>query len=93
MADAHDGTANFFNAPSFVARRHYREGRQKWEVLYQPQGSSAPSLAARKGIAGHYGVGQPNQALFPFVSDNLFRVIHPGGNGYNNSHCICSLDA
>ena len=44
----------------------YREGRQKWEVLYQPQGSSAPSLAARKGIAGHYGVGQPNQALFPF---------------------------
>ena len=46
--------------------QHYREGRQKWEVLYQPQGSSAPSLAARKGIAGHYGVGQPNQALFSF---------------------------
>ena len=27
------------------------------------------------------------------VSDNLFRAIHPEGNNYNNSHCICSLGA
>ena len=61
MADAHVGTANFFNAPSFAARRHYREGRQKWEVLYQPQGSSAPPSAARKG--NHYRVGQSNDTF------------------------------
>ena len=42
----------------------YRAGRQKREVLSQPQGNSAPSLAARKGIAGHYGVGQPNHTVF-----------------------------
>ena len=53
----------------------YRVGRQKWEVFYQPQrqkrevshqlqGNSAPSLATRKGTAGHYRVGQPNHYLF-----------------------------
>ena len=53
---------------------YYRVGRQKWEVsyqpqrhkreVYQPQGSSAPSLAARKGKIWYYRVGQPNHYLF-----------------------------
>ena len=40
----------------------YRVGRQKREVSvsHQPQGISAPSSAARKGISGHYRVGQLN---------------------------------
>ena len=41
----------------------YRVGRQKREVSHQPQGISAPSLAARKGISGHYRVGQLNHNL------------------------------
>ena len=55
MADAHDGTANFFNAPSLAARRHYRVGQPK--LTFFRQGSShgrggrraAPPLAARAG--------------------------------------------
>ena len=81
MADAHDGTANFFNAPSFAARRHYREGRQKWEVLYQPQGSSAPPSAARKG--NHYRVGQSNDTFhFRQVFSRVWdRNFHRGVRG------------
>ena len=44
-------------------------GSQNWFFQFQfliGWKHYAPSLAARKGIAGHYGMGQPNQALFSF---------------------------
>ena len=59
----------------------YRVGRQKREVLHQPQGNSAPSLAARKGT-GHYRVGQPNHTVFGQVFSRVWDIsIHRGVGG------------
>ena len=51
-------------------------GRQKREVLHQPQSNSALSLAARKGIAGHYEVDQPNHTF----SDRSYAGGSRGGH-------------
>ena len=55
-----------------------------------PIQTKAPQVEEGDGAAAKTNQGGKGGR---FVSDNLFRVIHPGGNGYNNSHCICSLDA
>ena len=71
----------------------YRVGRQKREVSHQPQGNSALSLAARKGIAEHYEVGQPNNTVFEQVirrgsgGSSPYPLLNQPGAGYEGGWC------